>query len=188
MTFLPGIPLPGDKPSQSQGQLRNNFTALNTVFAEDHLAFNAVNAGEHKKITFNSVIADPGLADPKCSLYIKTIAGDSELFFENFDVGGATNVVRQVSNITRTTVGSLNAIRNVSGVINTWGEVVFVAGNSTSAVIDFPIPYAEVSLTVTPLVGTSYTIAISSISGVNFRLKRSNTAGALTVKIIAVGI
>lgn len=52
MTYQASIPLPGDKPSVSQGDILNNFTQLNTQFAAEHNAFNsAAHDGKHKFIT-----------------------------------------------------------------------------------------------------------------------------------------
>lgn len=101
MSFLPNIPQATDRPSRSQSDLLNNFTQLNTTFDVDHVTFNAASdRGEHNKITLNSVIADPGLADPKCSIYTKTVAGDSELFFEKYDNAAVANLVQQMTNLT----------------------------------------------------------------------------------------
>ncbi len=105
MSYNASIPNSTDRPSDSASQIKANFTALNTIFGEEHITYNAAsNNGEHKKITFNDILAaDPNLSDPKASLYTKTIAGDSQLFFENFDVGGAVNVIRQMTDLPVTT-------------------------------------------------------------------------------------
>jgi hypothetical protein len=53
MTYLPGIPLPTDNLSFSQGQLKDNFTQLNDQFGIDHTAYNTgVGNGDgfHKQI------------------------------------------------------------------------------------------------------------------------------------------
>jgi len=72
MTYLPGIPQSGDIPTQSQSQILNNFTALNTVFAVDHLAFNAVNGGRHQQTSLvNSAIAPV------------TVAGEGAIYTRN---------------------------------------------------------------------------------------------------------
>jgi len=54
VTFQPGIPTAAQVPSQSQADLLNNFTALNTVFAINHLAFNAVDGGLHTQVQFDT--------------------------------------------------------------------------------------------------------------------------------------
>lgn len=101
MSYNPSIPQPTDRPSDSQAQILANFTQLNTIFGQEHVTFNATaDNGEHTKVTINAPLgADPGLADPKSSIYTKTVAGDSELFFEKFDNGAAANLVQQMTNL-----------------------------------------------------------------------------------------
>ena len=138
MTFDPGIPLRTEPPAQSQPKILANFTALNTIFAVNHVAFNAVGGGEHSQVTFNNVIADPGEADPKCSLYIKTIAGDSELFFEKYDNTAAANLVSQMTGIVPTDVGTNHGVTLPSGIILNWGTGTCVGGIDT---ITFAVAY-----------------------------------------------
>lgn len=123
MTFNPSIPQATDRPSRSQSDLLNNFTQLNTVFDVDHVTYNAAaDRGEHTKITLNDVIADPGLADPKCSVYIKTVAGDSELFFEKYDNTAVANLVQQMTNLVVTTAAAGGTVGgNISYIDTPWG-------------------------------------------------------------------
>lgn len=116
MTYNPNIPQSADRPSDSQAQLLANFTQLNTIFDAEHVTFNATtDNGEHKKITMNAPLgADPGLADPKASVYTKTVAGDSELFYEKYDNVATANLVQQMTNLTVT-----NGVRH-GGTQYTW--------------------------------------------------------------------
>lgn len=149
MVFNSAIPQPGDSPAtDSQAQLLENFAQLNSQFgtAGDHVAFTAgADNGMHKQISLNGVIADPGLPDPQASLYLKTIAGDSHLFFENFDVGGAANVIRQMTGLAipnlvnaGTAGGSLYRIDFPIGVTVYAGVTNLMTGNRT---VTFPVAY-----------------------------------------------
>lgn len=169
MTYSPNIPQATDVPSQSQGQLLTNFTALNTVFAVDHLAFNAVDGGEHQQVTFNSVIADPNLAAPKCSLYIKTVAGSSQLFFEN--VMAAVNVQRQITNLTITTVGTNNGVRTAAGLVFNWGTGVCVGGILT---VTFAVPFTAGTVPV-PIVSALANAAGNNNAVVDITTPPTNT-------------
>ena len=40
MTYKPGIPLPTDRPSISQGDIKDNFGLLNSIFAVNHYEYN----------------------------------------------------------------------------------------------------------------------------------------------------
>lgn len=52
MVYLPTIPAANDRPAQSQAQIQENFTQLNTQFGAEHVAFDAAaNNGQHRYIT-----------------------------------------------------------------------------------------------------------------------------------------
>jgi len=51
MAFKANIPLGTDKLSTSQNDILNNFQAINTFTAIDHVAFNAADQGMHKSVT-----------------------------------------------------------------------------------------------------------------------------------------
>lgn len=184
MTFQPTIPNPADYLAQSQIDLRNNFNLLNTYFSLNHIALNAgSDNGKHTYVTYVEQGADPVTAANEMAVYSKDVAGSTRLFKRNESNGAVT----QISDVTPTALGTLNAVRDMSGLIHTWGEVTFAAGNALSPLTTFPIAYADVSLTATPITGTASVLAINSIAGANFQLRRSSSTGALTVKIIAVG-
>lgn len=50
--YTPNIPQATDNPSQSQGQMLQNFQVLNTVFGVDHADFTSPIGGQHEQITF----------------------------------------------------------------------------------------------------------------------------------------
>lgn len=73
MSYIPGIPLPGDLLSDSQNDIKNNFTAANASFGVDHYAFDngTVNNGFHDKVTTPPIVGgvDPTTAAGYCKLY-----------------------------------------------------------------------------------------------------------------------
>lgn len=83
MTYTPDVPLPTDLPSDSQQTFRTNFNQLNTIFTENHFAFNDPTAslrGKHNWVTFPVRAADPpGLG-----------ATEIGLFCENLTLGDGT--------------------------------------------------------------------------------------------------
>ena len=84
MTYTLGIPAANLSPAAQQANLATNTDLSNTYFGVDHIAFTAAaDQGEHAKVTFNNVQADPALAAPKAQLYTKTVAGNQQLFFAN---------------------------------------------------------------------------------------------------------
>lgn len=101
MTFNANIPQATDLISQSQSQIQTNFSQANTAMAVDHVAFDVLtNQGFHKKVTFQAVIADPGQVTPISSLYIKTVSGKSQLFFQNGAL--AANVIPITASVFQT--------------------------------------------------------------------------------------
>lgn len=90
MTYNPNIPQASDDPSDSQGQILTNFGQLNTLFDKDHVAYNdatSADRGQHRKVSLINVIADPGLAAPKATLYTKAVNTQNQLFFQNDSAG-----------------------------------------------------------------------------------------------------
>lgn len=142
MVYKNLIPQPGDSPSTvSQADILENFTQIDAQYgtAGDHVEFTAgADNGMHKQVTINGVIVDPALLDPYVSLYTKTVAGDSELFFEKFDNGAAANLVQQMTNLVVTTVGTNNGVTTPFGLIINWGTGICVAGVLT---VTFAVPY-----------------------------------------------
>jgi len=99
MVYNPNIPQGTDNISVSQPQLLENFSQLNTVFSENHYAFDdatAANRGLHQKVTYPLVIANPNAVAPICNTYTKTIDGKQELFFQNNSA--STDVYQITSN------------------------------------------------------------------------------------------
>ncbi len=88
MTFDPNIPLPGDFLSDSQGDIKNNFTSINNSFGRNHTNFSVVtDAGKHKFIELLNtdpvgVAPIPPLILGEGSLYTKSNAvPESQLFY-----------------------------------------------------------------------------------------------------------
>lgn len=139
MVYFPNIPQGTDKPSQSYVQIASNFTDLDTVFNNNHIGFSQPqDRGEHRRVTFNSVIADPGAANPKANLYIKTAGGSSQLFFENFNNALGANVQRQMTNLTIVNAGTNHGVTLPSGIILNWGNGVCAGGIAT---VTFAVAY-----------------------------------------------
>ncbi len=78
--YNPSVPQSTDRPSISQGQLLANFSELNTIFAINHVTFNATtNAGKH---TYVAMIAQaaPATAAGEGAAYTFNTGGTREQF------------------------------------------------------------------------------------------------------------
>jgi hypothetical protein len=193
MVYLPNIPQPTDDPAtQSQAQFLENFQQLDTQFGFDHIAFSAgADNGEHVKVTFNDVSADPGLASPKASCYTKADAGGStQLFYENFDVVAGANVRRQLTNLTVTQAGTNYGITTPWGLIQNWGSITSNANTPVAATFAVPFTSSVHSITVSAVSdnGTGRSAVVSSGSvGLNTFSVRS-TNGGMLVYYYAIGV
>lgn len=191
MTFQPTKPAAGDYLAESQVDLKNNFSTSNTYFGTDHIAFNeGSDQGEHKKVTFNDVLgADPGLASPKCSLYTKTIAGDSELFFEKFDNTAGANLVQQMTNLNITNLGNggtaggtLYEIASPLGCTIYCGKTAGFSGNAT---VTFPAAFTTILTSIATANDTNVQkiSTVSAVGGLTLY-----TENLVSVNWIAIGI
>ncbi len=122
MAYNPNIPNPGDLLSDSQSQLKNNFQALDNIFAKDHFEFSdsTANKGFHKQVRLVNQAA-PGLAGASGALYAILYDGNSWPIWEN--ALGSTFLA------TSATQGSANGYASLpGGVLVQWG---FKAQTST---------------------------------------------------------
>jgi len=78
MVYSPNIPQPNNRPSNSQPQLLENFSQLNTIFNVNHQTFNAAtNAGKHTHVDMIAQAAPTPLAG-EGSLYVFNTGGTRE--------------------------------------------------------------------------------------------------------------
>lgn len=83
-------PLPAERPINSAPLMRQNFANINVAIDHDHIALtDAVNANwaKHKWVRFNTQAAPPGIGAGFTTLFTKTVAGTTSLFWQKFDGG-----------------------------------------------------------------------------------------------------
>jgi len=189
MVYYPNIPQGTDKPLQSRPQIASNFSDLDTVFNDNHIGFSqAQDRGEHRKVTFNSVIVDPAEVDPKASLYIKTIAGDSELFFENYDNAGAANIVRQLTNLNITNLGNAGTAGGTLYRIDLPVNVTVYCGTtnafSGNRTVTFPVAFTTIYSTTVSAndVNVQKTSVVQAVGGLTVY-----TENSVQVNWVAIG-
>lgn len=83
MSYNPNIPLVTDSLTQSELQIKVNFTVINTVFADNHIGLtkDASIAGMHRVLTLRVQTGDPTTTADQVSLYNKLVGGVASLFF-----------------------------------------------------------------------------------------------------------
>jgi len=100
MTFNPSIPGATDDMSDSQGDMLTNFGQLNTVFSEDHVAFNAsADKGKHNKVTLVSLGSDidvdsPATAINEIALFALEDGTDTEIYSRQENNGTVNQITK----------------------------------------------------------------------------------------------
>ena len=133
MPYHPNIPLSTDNPTQSQADLLDNFGSIASQFGTNHVPLtNGTQQGFHSQVWFAQPLAsDPGLSSPQSSVYTKTVAGLTQLFFQN---GGLSSNVFQLTNLVITTTATNY------GFVSPWG-LTFNFGYSTVSTVVFAVPF-----------------------------------------------
>lgn len=67
--YNPDIPQPTDQPSQSQGQILDNFTSINEIWDVNHYTFASANGGKHKFLQLPIQIAAPATGVNEFGMY-----------------------------------------------------------------------------------------------------------------------
>jgi len=123
MTYY-NTPISTQTPAASQPEIQQNFIQIATSYNTDHVPFNTGGAlqGFHKQVTISAPLAaDPNRASTVSSLYTKTFAGATQLFFQNGAL--AANVAQLTGNATLS--GTMYT------VISPWG-LIFKFGTGTA--------------------------------------------------------
>ncbi len=83
MAYNPNIPLVTDALTQSELQIKTNFTVINTVFADNHIGLTKDSsvAGMHRVLTLRKQTGDPTTTADQIGLYNKLVGGVASLFF-----------------------------------------------------------------------------------------------------------
>jgi len=157
MPYNANIPQPTDLLSNSQGDIRNNFSQANTSFGIDHLPFTdaSANLGYHKDI-HQVPQADPapiaGINQLYSKLYTPNYAGavaDTQLF----NMTGLGGISQLTGN---------NAILNggwtwVGGILLMWGQQALTAASTQAGVVTF----STVSATSIPFPNSCFNVQIT---------------------------
>lgn len=174
MPYQPNIPAASDAISQSQVDLQTNFQQLNAGFAIDHNAYDAVNPGQHKKVLFTTVAADPAIVNPAGQLYTKSVTGVIEAFFSN-----GTTVSQLTGLAASVTANGYQKFAN--GLILQWGVETGSVSHSTLITYPLAFPANVFMVQATGVLNngdeTAKTVSIrsGSVSVTQFRTQQSST-------------
>lgn len=143
MTYLPNIPLPTDLLSDSQKDIRNNFTKANTSFGIDHKAFSdgTVLNGYHTvihQVPFSTTVTNPPKNQPVANPPI--VAGVGEIFTAEIDDGnsidtalyyltGGSKIMQLTRNFQPAVAGNNGFTFIPGGFMLNWGRITGLSGN-----------------------------------------------------------
>ena len=156
MVYNPNIPQATDLISNSQVQILNNFSSIDSTllgFARNHYSLtDATNGGLHKLVVFPNSPTPPVLTGTESAIYPKTVSGDQQLFFAN----AAGEVQMTVDSDAFWKGGSgdgvvtANAVQNgfmnlPNGVQFRWG---YASGLGDSSVVSFTPAFSNNCLSI----------------------------------------
>jgi len=184
MTYNPNIPNPTDFLSDSQPQIKNNFSAANTSFGIDHTPFTGVtNIGFHKPVHLIS----QGTSNPTA------VAGTNIVYAKSYTPDTAPASGPDIQLFARTAAGGISQLTGnsaakegyqwIGGVLLQWGRVTqnFAAG-STSGTVTFksrspgnsiPFPNACFIVQTTPFINAANPNSQASIQVRNSTLSET---------------
>lgn len=181
MTFQSNIPLPGDLISVSQGDLKNNFGALNTAWNANHIDFNTSGGGKHKFAEFPNQGSDPAGAATEITLFSKLASSASQLFYKRDNAGSSFQLTG------RDPTGTTNGTTFLpGGYILIWGAEASVANNTPK---NFHTAFPNNCFFVAPILNSAtdqVAISLSAFNKTNFTIKFT-AAGNIPVVYAAIG-
>ena len=135
MPYNASIPQPTDQMSQSQQDLLDNFTEINTFVTVDHVAFNGANQGQHAKVTL-PILAAPVFPNPGTDIGLYNAAGVTSTLSEGYVHKHIAGPAAIEVPFTESVLGS-NATPATSGwtylpsgILMKWGNAVTINGTT----------------------------------------------------------
>lgn len=184
IVYTPNIPQATDQISQSQPQILENFTGINTLIAVDHATFASANAGFHNKVTLPVQGSIPTFSGTNLGLYsfIPTSAPLTtvpELFVRKQD---GTKVP-----MTASKANQIGYTMLPSGMVIKWGFIT-TSSSSVTVTFDTTIPFSAVyAVMATPYGVTTTTVQVQVATTTSFIAKLTGAATA-SFYYMAIGL
>lgn len=140
LTYYNLIPQASDRLRDSQSQILQNFTSLQSFLEINHTAFSDGNSGKHKFLQMPEEAAAPTTLPNEMGLYTKegSVSGVSELFVRRENDGTEINITNDVLK------NANGYTRLPNGLIVKWGKET-VTKNSLSSELTFDTTVAFAS-------------------------------------------
>lgn len=192
MAYNNAIPAANDLLSQSQSEIQENFSQIQTLIGINHINFGATGSGKHLYLQMPEHAA-PTTAVNEAGFYanVGATSGVTELYFKREDPPGT--IIPMTEMVSQTATNGWTYLP--SGIILQWGQATMNDGVSQ---LDFNLPRAFpatfYSITATPnnTPTGNYTdiiLAVQKLSLTQARAKRKQNFGtACTFNYLAIGI
>ncbi len=158
-----------------------NWDAIES--ADDTFMPRAVNFADRDEV--GGIPSDPTVLSDAVKLYSKqNTAGKPQLYAIDPD-----SVKTQLTGFTVTNTGTNYGVKLPWGVTMNWGKYTLTAGTAETGLLTFKVPFTtQQSITFTQAGGTASTLGATAFTATQFKIKRSSSAGALTVYYFAIGV
>lgn len=174
--YTPGIPQPGDIPSQSQDLILQNFQSLGNAQDRNHVAMaDTANRGKHNFMQMPQQAGDPTTAANEGALYTKAFAGSTELTWRRSTNG---TVIQMTANLTPT--AAITGVTFLPGNIQMcWGTTNINTNATTVIAFARAFTGAPYSVVITPVrnSGNVDIVYLASKAAANFTVR--NTSGSI---------
>lgn len=188
LIFNPDIPLATDRPSQSQGEILQNFTSINDIWDVNHYTFAEDDAGKHRFVQMPQQAAKPVISATEMALYTKDVGGTPQMFIERGD-GTEVDFTAYGESLAQTNT-SRGWTYLPSGILMKWG----VTGETSIPALPFDVAIdTNVAVPGSPSFGaTRFTVwilgfqAVGSLntdSNLAYYLKSVSSAKDFTVRV-----
>lgn len=195
MAYNANIPQATDRISISQGDILNNFIAINAFVDTNHYGFGDPNQGKHRYVQIPEVAAPANTAST-ASIYaaVGATSTRTELVFKRSSNSGGAPFDNALIPFTEAVFNSNGWTMLPSGMILQWGHNT-QAGGASSTNFNFPrsFPTACLNVTATPNVvpsglNTDNIISSAVLSTTQYTISRKTHFGtACSFNFFAIG-
>lgn len=200
MSYDPNIPQPNDFLSDSQGDIKTNFTALNTIFAKNHFQFadGTSNNGRHSTIEMVNQSTPTG-GGGISNLWSNSDGTTSQMYFMNEASNNAYQLTRAIDAKYINFATNIFASGNAAGAGWTFlpGGLLLQYGNTgplatqANTTITFPVSYTVACFSVIATMNRSSTgdvaVGVNTLTKPSFKILNTSSTAGRTAYWIAIG-
>jgi len=178
-----------DLKSQSQRDIKQNFTELNTIISVDHETFTSTNAGKHKQVTLTEQAAHPATGEEEIKLYCKKNAEGVESLF----IQPADRALGDVGFDITTLTELVDAIETKMVILPSGVKLYWLKLEMSAATTEFILNMGTTfntfsSLFFTPLNNSRVNYSVTKNTINNFTIHRSVYTLATVADILLMGL